>query len=89
MQMLKISGHFFAVLGLLVMAVFQLSKKSVDWPASIAANINYISFGSIILGAILKLLFYISAKNQKDAKEFVLFLILYIGLFFLLYFITN
>lgn len=72
MKKLEIFSNVFSGFGLLFYAVFQLTKNSFSWPAFIADNYEYISFGSIGLGYLLTVIYYFLTKNAKKARQLLL-----------------
>ncbi len=88
MNILYAFSNVFTLFGSLSYAIFQLTKKTVGWPGFIADNIEYISFGSIAIGYLLTVIFYIKTKNAKKAKQLLLYAVIITAVCFALYFLS-
>lgn len=89
MKQLNILSNALTAFGMILMAIFSLSRDSWNWPEAIAGNMNYISYGSVTLGVILKLIYFIVSREKRNARNFALFILLYAAVFFILYKITK
>lgn len=85
MKSLGILSHIIAFTGVILLAVFNLTKNTYQWPSFFSDNIFFITGGAVILGLILKIIFYTTIKDKWGLRNLLFFLAINISLFFVFY----
>jgi len=88
MNILKTLAHIFLFAGLVSMLIFRSTLVSSGWSQDFKYLGLYMSYGCIAFGVILKFVYYLLNKETVNARELILFVVLYVSAFLILNFLS-
>lgn len=89
MKKLKQLSAAFIIAGILGMIISIVAKNRFDLAADTTSVVNNASCVSIILGILLRIIFYIKTKNREALKQYAICLFVFMVFLFLFYFLKR